>query len=110
MFLPGPSLITGDMKTTLSPGRLVPAGMVIASSAGFEVPEDLGYFFRVELHFNLAWELGLPLRGALYLSGNASCLANAHSALEFCSAGGGLTSASLPWLVSARDMCRNTVG
>lgn len=62
MFLLAPNLIVGDMKTALSPGWLVPASTDTTCPAGFEVPEDLGHFFRVELHFNLSWELGLLLR------------------------------------------------
>lgn len=81
MFLPAPSLIIGEKKSTLSPGWLVPAHTDITSPAGFEVPEDLGHFFGVELHFNQSWELGLPLWGALYPSGNASCPVNNPSAL-----------------------------
>lgn len=81
-FLPVPNLIIGDVKTTLSLGWLVPAGTDTTSSTGIEVPGDLGHFFSVELHFNLAWELGLPLWGALYPSGNASSPANTLSVLQ----------------------------
>ena len=80
--LPVPSLIVGDPKTAPSPGWLVPAGTDTASPHRLEVPGELGHFFRVELHFNFAWELGLSLWGALYTSGNASSLANARSALQ----------------------------
>lgn len=81
-FRPVPSLIIDGIKTTLSPGWLVPAGTDTTSPTGFEVPGDLGHFFSIELHFNLAWELGLPLWGALYPSGNASSPANTLSVLE----------------------------
>lgn len=82
MFLPAPNLIKTDAKNTLSPGWLVPAGSDTTSLAGFEVPEEVRHFFRVELHVNLSWELGLPLWGALYPSGNAYCPASTHSALQ----------------------------
>lgn len=81
-FLPVPNLIIGDTKPTLSPGWLVPASTDTTSPTGFEVPGDLGHFFGVESHFNLAWELGLLLWGALYPSGNASSPANALSVLQ----------------------------
>lgn len=73
MFLPSSfSLPTGGERSTLSPGWLVPG----STSPGLKEPEDLGHFwfFGVELHFNLFWELGLLLWGALYPSGSASSL------------------------------------
>lgn len=61
LSLPAPNMIIGDMKTTPSPGWLGPAGTDTTSPAGVAVPEDLGRFFRVELHWSLPWELDLLL-------------------------------------------------
>lgn len=61
LSLPAPDLIIGDVKTTLSPGWLARAGTDTAFPAGVAVPEDLGPFFRVELHCSLPQELDLLL-------------------------------------------------